>query len=124
MKIRQNLVSTSKWNIKCPYPMNPTRIVIHNTANDASANNEIAYMISNNEYTSFHFAVDDIEVVQGLLLDRNGWHAGDGNGKGNREGIGIEICYSKSGGDRFIKAEQNCAELVAQLLKETRLGLR
>lgn len=121
--IRQNLVSPDKWNIKCPYPMTPTRIVIHNTANDASANNEIAYMIRNNEYVSFHFAVDDIEAVQGLLLDRNGWHAGDGNGKGNREGIGIEICYSKNGGDRFIKAEQNCAKLVAKLLKERGWGI-
>ena len=62
-------------------------------------------MISNNYQTSFHFAVDDKEVVQGLPLDRNGWHAGDGNGKGNREGIAIEICYSLSGGERFLQAE-------------------
>ena len=62
--------------------MNPTRIVVHNTANDASARNEIEFMQSNNKQTSFHYAVDDKEVIQGIPLDRNAWHAGDGrNGK-------------------------------------------
>ena len=44
-------------------------------------------------------------------------------GKGNRYGIAIEICYSKSGGDRFIKAEQNAAKLIAQLLKKRSWGI-
>ena len=83
-----------KLKIKCPNTMKPTRIVIHNTANDASAENEITYMHRNNKETSFHFAVDDKKIIQGISLDRNAWHASDGNGKGNREGIAIEICYS------------------------------
>lgn len=123
MEIIKNLVSTAKYSIKCPYAMTPTRIVVHNTANDASAKNEISYMITNSNQVSFHFAVDDKEIVQGIPLDRNAWHAGDGNGKGNREGIAIEICYSKSGGDRFIKAEQNAASFIAQLLKERGWGI-
>ena len=123
MEVRQMLVDTSKYSIKCPYTMKPTRIVVHNTANDASANNEISYMRSNNDETSFHFAVDDKEVVQGIPLNRNAWHAGDGHGKGNMQGIAIEICYSKSGGDRFIKAEQNAAKFIAQLLKERGWGI-
>ena len=118
IKIIQNLVSKAKYGIKCPYSMKPTRIVVHNTANDAPAKNEISYMISNDNEVSFHFAVDDKEVIQGIPLDRNAWHAGDGgNGKGNREGIAIEICYSKSGGERFEKAERLAAKLNAQLLK-------
>lgn len=123
MEVRQMLVSSSKYNIKCPYAMTPTRIVVHNTANDASANNEISYMKNNNNETSFHYAVDDKEVVQGIPTNRNAWHAGDGHGKGNMEGIAIEICYSKSGGDRFIKAEQNAAKFIAQLLKERGWGV-
>ena len=124
VKVIQKLVPESKYSIKCPFKMTPTRIVVHNTANDAPAKNEIAYMTNNNYETSFHFAVDDVEVVQGLPLDRNGWHAGDGgNGKGNREGIGIEICYSKSGGDRFFKAEQNAIELIVELLKRYGWGV-
>ena len=119
MKVIKNLVPESKYGIKCPYSMTPIGITVHNTANDASAKNEISYMISNNAYNSFHFAVDDKEIVQGLPLDRNGFHASDGsNGTGNRKTIGIEICYSKSGGDRFIKAEQNAVDLIVYLIKK------
>lgn len=120
----QDLVPTSKWHIKCTHPMSAKFIVVHNTANDASAYNEISYMKTNNLYLSYHFAIDDKEVRQGLRLDRNGWHAGDGSeGNGNRNGIGIEICYSKSGGDKFIKAEKLAAEFIAQLLKERGWGI-
>ena len=124
MKIVKNLVPESKYKIKCPYSMKPTRIVVHNTANDASAQAEISYMIRNNETVSFHYAVDDKEVVQGIEENRCSWHAGDGgNGKGNREGIAIEICFSKSGGDRFIKAEQNAVELIVDILKRYGWGI-
>ena len=114
---------SDKVKIKCPNTMTPTRIVIHNTANDASAENEIAYMHRNSNQTSFHFAVDDKEIVQGIELNRNAWHASDGNGKGNREGIAIEICYSKSGGERWLKALDNAAELTAKLLKDYGWGI-
>lgn len=115
----QQLCPESKWNIKCPYSMEAEEICVHNTANDASAKNEITYMNSNNNKVSFHFAIDDKEVRQGLRLDRNGWHAGDGgNGRGNRKSIGIEICYSLSGGERFVKAEKLAAKFIAQLLVE------
>lgn len=124
MIIRKNLVSQNKYAIKCPYTMKPTRIVVHNTANDASADNEIKYMISNNNEVSFHYAVDDKEVVQGIPTDRNAWHAGDGEyGTGNRQGIAIEICYSKSGGPKFIQAEYNAAKFIAQLLKQYNWGI-
>lgn len=123
VKIIQRLVPESKYSIKCPYTMKPMGITVHNTANDASAENEIAYMTRNNYETSFHFAVDDIQAVQGLPLDRNGWHASDGNGPGNRTTIAIEICYSKSGGPKFDKAEENAAELIAKLLKEYGWGI-
>lgn len=118
MEIIKKLVPESKWGIKCPYEMTPKGITVHNTANDVSAKNEIAYMTNNDYETSFHYAVDDKEIVQGLPLDRNGWHASDGNGPGNRTTIAIEICYSKSGGERFDKAEENAAELIADLLKK------
>ena len=123
MEIIKKLVPESKWGIKCPYEMTPTRIVVHNTANDASARNEIAYMTNNDYETSFHYAVDDKEIVQGIEENRNGWHASDSNGKGNREGIAIEICYSKSGGDRFIKAEQNAVDLIVDILKRYGWGI-
>lgn len=124
MNIVKNLVDESKYGIKCPYEMKPTRIVVHNTANDASAKNEVAYMKRNTNQVSFHYAVDDKEAVQGIPEDRNAWHSGDGgNGKGNREGIAIEICYSKSGGAKFTKAEQNAVELIVDILKRYGWGV-
>lgn len=113
-----------KYNIKCPYEMKPEFVVIHNTANNASAKNEVAYMHRNNNEVSFHYAVDDVEIIQGLPLNRNSWNAGDGgSGKGNRKGISIEICYSKSGGKRFETAQKNAAELTAKLLKDYGWGI-
>ena len=123
MKVIQNLVPASKYSIKCPHPMTPEFIVVHNTANDASAANEVAYMIRNDNQVSFHYAVDDKEIVQGIPENRNAWHAGDGaNGQGNRKGIGIEICYSKSGGTRFIEAEKLAAKFIAFKLNEKGWG--
>lgn len=115
--IKKNFVSSNKYRLKCPYTMKPIGITIHNTANDASAENEIAYMIRNSNETSFHVAVDDDSVVIGIPFNRNAWHAADGeNGDGNRKTIGIEICYSKSGGAKFDAAEKNAAHYAATLL--------
>lgn len=115
----KNLVAPAKYSIKCPYTMIPEYITIHNTYNDAPAANEIAYMISNNNKVSFHVAVDDKEAIQGIPFDRNSWNAGDGgSGTGNRKSIAIEICYSKSGGERFDKAFANAVEVTAQLMKQ------
>lgn len=123
MKIVKKLISKKKYKIKSPYEMKPTRIVVHNTANDATAKNEVAYMTKNNDEVSFHYAVDDKKAVQGIPENRNAWHAGDGNGKGNREGIAIEICYSKSGGPKFIKAEENAVKLIVDILKRYNWGI-
>ena len=117
--VKQNLVHSSKYSLKCPYSMDATEICVHNTAMDSSAANEIAYMIRNNSTTSYHFAIDDKEVVQGIPTNRNAFHAGDGgSGTGNRKFIGIEICYSKSGGERYKKAEELAVKFIAQLLHE------
>ena len=113
-----------KYPLKCPYAMAGEEICIHDTANDASAMSEISYMLNNDLYTSFHYAVDDCRVVQGLPLNRNGFHAGDGaNGRGNRKAIAIEVCYSKSGGERYLKSRENAAELCAILLKARGWGV-
>ena len=121
--IKQDLVSSNKYNIKCPYTMDPIGIAIHNTYNDASAKNEISYMKSNNNKVSYHIAVDDKEAIQGLPLNRSAYACGDGNGQGNRKHISIEICYSKSGGTRFTSAEKLAAKVVAELLKKYGWGI-
>lgn len=124
MDIVKNLADPSRYCIKCPNEMVAEFIVVHNTYNDAPARNEIAYMISNDSETSFHYAVDDREVVQGIPEDRNAWHASDGGkGPGNRKGIAIEICYSESGGDKFLAAERLAAKFIAGKLKEKGWGI-
>lgn len=124
--IKQQLINTNKYEVKCPYQMNPVGICIHNTANDASAQNERNNVnrVDNNSAVSFHIAVDDIEAIQLIPFDRNAWHAGDGgSGQGNRKHIAIEICYSKTGGERFINAEKRAAKVVAKILKDYNWGI-
>ncbi|MGA4919157.1 N-acetylmuramoyl-L-alanine amidase [Bacillus subtilis] len=125
ISVRKNLVAENKRELKCPYSMNAKYITFHNTANDASADAEIRYMIGNTSSTSYHFAVDDKEVVQGIPTDRNAWHTGDGSGSnsGNRTSIGVEVCYSKSGGAKYKAAEKLAIKFIAQLLKERGWGV-
>ena len=124
MQITNVICPENKYSIKCPHEMIPDGIVVHNTANDASAMSEVSYMLGNNNKTSFHVAVDNERVVTAIPFNRNTWNAGDGkNGKGNRTKISIEICYSKSGGERFEEAEDLCASYVAYLLKQYNWGI-
>lgn len=116
-KVVKDYIPKSKYSLKCPYTMTPIGITVHNTSNDATAKNEGDYMERNGAATSFHVVIDDKEVRIKIPFDRNAWHAGDGNsGKGNRKTIGIEICYSKSGGARFNNAEKNAAKYIASLM--------
>jgi len=68
-------------------------------------------------------AIDDKQAVHAIPFSRSAYHAGDGQGKGNRASIGIEICYSKSGGPKYVAAEENTVEYVAHLLKQYGWGI-
>lgn len=127
---RQNLVSASMYGTKCPYAMAPKKVTVHETDNNASSNNEVAYMISNGNQTSFHVGIDEKEAVQGIPFNRNAWHAGDGkNGYGNRNTISFEICknYDPSRGTTNIsgaqlaaynQAKANAVKVIAQVMIE------
>ena len=67
MNIVKNLVSPDRYSIKCPYSMTPEFYTVHNTANDAPARNEVAYMIRNDNAVSFHYAVDGLHSAAGWL---------------------------------------------------------
>jgi len=106
----------------------PEWITVHDTANTntgADAAAHAAYLKGDQAAglpVSWHFTVDDRQIVQHLPLREVGWHAGDGsNGTGNRSSIGIEICENKDG--KREKAEANAAWLVANLLQELELGI-
>ena len=121
--INKKIIPSSKYSIKAPFTMKPQYITIHNTANDASAKNEISYMTNNNNQVSYHYAVDDIQIIQAIPDNRTAWHCGDGRGPGNMKSIGIEICYSRSGGPRYTKAEDNAVQLTAYRLHKYNLPI-
>lgn len=125
MQLTRLMVPESKYNIKCPYSMNADGICVHNTANKESAMSEISYMVGNNNKVSYHYAIDDYRIVQGIEENRNAWHAGDGgNGKGNRNKIAIEICHSTNPDTSlFDKSEKLAAKFIAYKLKEKGWGI-
>ena len=124
MQITNVTCPSSKYSIKCPDVTVKDGICVHNTANDASAMSEISYMIGRPDKVSFHAAADDERIVTGLPFDRSCYAAGDGRyGKGNANKINIEICYSKSGGERFEKSEDNAAAYIAYLLRQYGWGI-
>ena len=122
---KQNLVSSSKYSVKCPYSLDVQYITVHDTANSATAKNEISYMISNNNQTSFHIAVDENEAIQGLPLNRNAWACGDGgSGTGNRKSISVEICRpTNANRSLYDQAEENAVYVLARLLYKYGLGI-
>lgn len=131
LTVREDLLDRNEYNLKYKYgpPMPKVEYVtIHNTWNFGPAVNERDYLNKrrDNNYISFHFAVDEKEAVQILPLDVCGWHAGDGSGKGNRASIGIEICRSRcTGADEplYRGAEENGVKLAAWLLDKYHLPL-
>lgn len=124
MQITNVTCPSSKYPTKCPDVTVKDGICVHNTANDASAMSEISYMIGRPDKVSFHVAADDERIVTGLPFDRSCYAAGDGRyGKGNANKINIEICYSKSGGERFEKSEDNAAAYIAYLLRQYGWGI-
>lgn len=116
MEIVKDIIPAGRNN-RPGFEMTPLYITIHDTGNlNAGARNHASYLKNPSTEDSWHFTVDDKEVIQHLELSENGWHAGDGRyGQGNRRSIGIEICMHH-GQDRT-KAEENAAQLVAHLLK-------
>lgn len=118
MGIIQNIISKNRDN-RPGYFMNPEYITIHDTASpDATAAAHGNYLTKNSIAeklpVSWHFTIDDVDIVQHLPLNESGYHAGDGNGPGNRKSIGIEICEFTNLNKR-LKAEENAIEFIAYL---------
>ncbi|MCP1324284.1 N-acetylmuramoyl-L-alanine amidase [Bacillus sp. S0628] len=118
-----NIVPASNNN-RPQYSMKPQYITVHTTENtsagaDARAHGK--YLVNGGDGKSWHFTVDSNRIVQHLPINENGWHAGDGNGTGNRASIGIETCENSDG--NFEKALANVAKLVKFLMVQTGVGI-
>ena len=97
----------------------PTSITIHNTGNiGATARANHNYMKNINKSkercASWHFTVDDKEIIQAQSCNYKCYHAG--SNKGNNTSIGIEICMFNDK-ERQRKAYMNAIELVKILMK-------
>lgn len=118
------IVPAGNIDIRPQNPMKARYITIHETANtERGANAEAHAKYLYNQATqgtfrtaSWHFTVDDKQIYQHLPTNENGWHAGDGNGPGNRESIGIEIAVNQDGD--YNKALENAKRLAGYLMNK------
>ena len=123
-KLVSNWLPSNKRYLKASYDMVPKGIIVHNTASVQSARDVVSQMLSNASPVSFHVAIDENEAVEAIPFSRNAWHAGDGpNGFANRNLIGIEIARSTSPQDIYLKAEDNAAAYIAEVLKQYGWGV-
>ena len=123
-----DLIDKSLYPYKCPYLMNkPQAIIIHNSATPNGTARALNNALHNSkEYKSWHFSVDDKDIIESLPLNRNAFATGDGAyGLGNRTGIQIEIAKDNDNDsqDEWKKARENGARLASELLYKYGLSI-
>jgi len=102
---------------KCKY------ITIHETGNinkGANALNHAKY-INNGSNATWHYTVDDKQIIQHYEDSVQCWHCGDGRGDGNLNSIGIEMCVNSDGD--FNKTIENTIELVKYLMNKHNISI-
>ena len=103
---------------KCKY------ITIHETGNTnkgANALNHAKY-INNGSSATWHYTVDDTQIIQHYEDTVQCWHAGDGKGEGNLNSIGVEMCVNSDGD--FNKTILNTIELVKHLMNKHNIPIK
>jgi N-acetylmuramoyl-L-alanine amidase CwlA len=117
LNITEIFIPTSNRNR--PGRVNPMNyITIHETGNTrpgANARAHANFLNNPNTTVSYHYNVDDGEIIQHLPENEDAFHAGDGAGPGNRQSIGIEICVNSDGD--FQRAIDRAAALTADICK-------
>ncbi len=123
MQIKQDFIPTGSSNRPGTF-LNPTYLTIHETANPskgANANMHARYVKGADarfRKVSWHFTVDDTEIIQHLPLNEIGWHAG---ASGNIKSIGIELCVNRDG--NFAKTKQHAQWLIQKLMNELNIPI-
>ena len=115
MKIKKMLSNNKNRYIgvnKCKY------ITIHETGNKNKSANALfhAKYINSGSSTTWHYTVDDKEIIQHFEDNAQCWHCGDGKGDGNLNSIGIEMCINSDGD--FNKTIENTIKLVRYLMNK------
>lgn len=95
-------------------------ITIHETANTSPGANAQAHANlqtnGNPRQASWHYQVDDKQIIQSFSDTAICWHAGNGN----RQSIGVEICVNSD--SDFAKAVENAVILVKTLMARYNLN--
>lgn len=122
VEVTRELIATGRPN-RPGTPLKPRSVTIHNTDNanrgaGAKAHSrfvrEQGYYLLNGQkhWVSWHYVVDDTNIIQQIAVNERAWHAGPGNA----ESIGVEICMN-SDMDAAL-AYRNAAALVATLVTD------
>lgn len=121
MNIKKQIVSSSVINGRSYGYGNPcTSITIHETGNTGKGADAQAHANLQSNYNprqaSWHFQVDDKEIIQSFPETVRCWSAGDGKDPkgGNYTSIHIEMCVNSDG--NYIKTVARTAELVRYLM--------
>lgn len=100
-------------------------ITIHQTGNTNRGANAQAHARlqanGNSRSASWHYQVDDKEIIQSFEDSAQCYHAGDGRGQGNLNSIGIELCINSDGD--YKKTLENGAELVRHLMDKYNISI-
>lgn len=126
VNIKKQLVSSEIINSRSyGYGNKKKFITIHETANTNKGANAQAHANlqsrKNPREASWHYQVDDKEIIQSFPDDVMCWSAGDGRGPGNTQSIHIEICVNQDG--NFHKAVRNAADLTRHLMNKYNISI-
>ena len=93
-------------------------ITIHETGNTSRGSGALnhAKYINSGSKTTWHYTVDDAQVIKHFDETVQCWHCGDGRGNGNLNSIGIEMSVNSDG--NFNKTIENTIELVRHLMNK------
>lgn len=100
-------------------------ITVHQTGNirrgaDAQMHARLQFR-GNSRSASWHYQVDEKDIIQSFEDSAQCWHAGDGRGNGNLNSIAIELCINSDGDYR--KTIKNGAALVNHLMEKYNLSI-
>ncbi len=132
LNIRQMIIPPGQVGRRIEFPLRARHITIHSTQNPGGTAAMHGRGMLNGAfrgksrwnrtgYLTWHFTVDDREVVQSLPLDIQGEHA-DHDGPGNTASIGIEICEFRDA-RRQAAAVARAARLTAWLRRRYHIPL-
>ena len=120
INIKKQIIDTkSKYGIKNP----KNYITIHETGNtNETANAQAHANLQKRGYpASWHYQIDQDEIIQSFPHNYQLWHAGDGKGKGNMESIAIEMCVNT--GNDYIKTIKNTVALIKKIIAEENIPI-